>query len=348
MHANEVSILSRSVNEKCDHHSYNSHRMLFSYYPSVFILKPGQMLHINKGRLHAFRKMSISSLPEEDCHSYLRSQLIKEENLFKEEICVSVAWDWMFRGVSVNGIHNELENTLTCAKLAREHGRQSLAIIENAIFSLAKQLLADKLGNDINIPIKHANAFHNKREQTIDILKGIEPSLSKIVNRNEESYNNIMSSCKSIKISAIPNAWENPDVFPLDAYGSSDYCCKLCYKELANMYLHCEGCDNLLNKDFNICSECYLGKKHMANIQMHPQKKKKHATLNHTGSMIFERSSRCPCKNGPTCTTCHFCLGCSCKCHQEFSLNFRFMRMNEEKVLLNSIKGIIDDGLMWL
>jgi hypothetical protein len=66
------------------------------YYPSVFILKPGQFVHINKGRLHAFRKMSPAALPPSDCHFTLRSQLIADENLVStEQICVSVAWDWM-------------------------------------------------------------------------------------------------------------------------------------------------------------------------------------------------------------------------------------------------------------
>jgi hypothetical protein len=67
-----------------------------NYYPSVFILKPGQFVHINKGRLHAFRKMSPTQLHPSDCHFALRSKLIDEDKLgFAEQICVSVAWDWM-------------------------------------------------------------------------------------------------------------------------------------------------------------------------------------------------------------------------------------------------------------
>ena len=40
------------------------------YCPSVFVLKAEQYLHINKGRLHAFRKL--------------------------QDFCFSIAWDWMF------------------------------------------------------------------------------------------------------------------------------------------------------------------------------------------------------------------------------------------------------------
>ncbi len=49
---------------------------LNSYYPCVFILKPGQFLHINKGRLHAFRKAGCDPVDPKDCHSHLREELI--------------------------------------------------------------------------------------------------------------------------------------------------------------------------------------------------------------------------------------------------------------------------------
>ena len=48
------------------------------YCPTVCIVKPGQLIHINKGRLHAFRKMSISPLPDDDCHKDLREALIED------------------------------------------------------------------------------------------------------------------------------------------------------------------------------------------------------------------------------------------------------------------------------
>ena len=70
---------------------------MFSYEPSVFILGPGEHLHINKGRLHAFRKMTFEQLPESDCHCLLRQQKIAElqaQGLTKAPICISVAYDW--------------------------------------------------------------------------------------------------------------------------------------------------------------------------------------------------------------------------------------------------------------
>jgi hypothetical protein len=67
------------------------------YCPSVFILKPGEHLHINKGRLHAFRKMTFDELPENDCHAQLRKNMIlelKAQNIHRPPLCISVAFDW--------------------------------------------------------------------------------------------------------------------------------------------------------------------------------------------------------------------------------------------------------------
>ena len=114
-----------------------------SYYPCLFVLKPGQLLHINKGRLHAFRKMSCSQLEANDCHSAIRPQVIKDFNITKDVVCMSVAWDWMYRGNTCEGIKEEVVQTLDSVKLARDHNTQILAIpqlsiIETAKFHLAK------------------------------------------------------------------------------------------------------------------------------------------------------------------------------------------------------------------
>ena len=100
------------------------------YCPSVFILKPGQMVHINKGRLHAFRKLSTSSLYVTDCHHDLRQNL-QESIGNTEQLCFSIAWDWMFKGVTSEGINREISSILECVRLNSAHNLQSLAIPEN-------------------------------------------------------------------------------------------------------------------------------------------------------------------------------------------------------------------------
>ena len=68
-----------------------------SYCPSVFILKPGLHVLINKGRLHAFRKMTFDELPKTDCHAAQRSELVamlKEKEIDHAPLRISIAHDW--------------------------------------------------------------------------------------------------------------------------------------------------------------------------------------------------------------------------------------------------------------
>ena len=69
-----------------------------SYCPSVFVLKPGQHVMINKWRLNAFRKMTFDELPNTDCHAAQRSELVamlKDEKKFdRAPLCISIAYDW--------------------------------------------------------------------------------------------------------------------------------------------------------------------------------------------------------------------------------------------------------------
>lgn len=109
-----------------------------NYYPCVFILKPGQLLHINKGRLHAFRKMSRSPLDQNDCHYKLRREIVNLNSITDERWCMSVAWDWMFLGDSIKGINEEVISTLECAQLLQLEGKQSLAIPQLCLIELAK------------------------------------------------------------------------------------------------------------------------------------------------------------------------------------------------------------------
>ena len=68
-----------------------------SYCPSVFILKLGQHVLINKGRLHAFRKVTFDELPNTDCHAAQRDELVamlKEKEIDRAPLCLSIAYDW--------------------------------------------------------------------------------------------------------------------------------------------------------------------------------------------------------------------------------------------------------------
>lgn len=168
------------------------------YYPSVFILKAGQLVHINKGRLHAFRKLAPSALPDTDCHSDLRNQVLQTKEKPTEDICFSVAWDWMFKGVTSDGINREVSGILECSRLNREHHLQSLAIPEASLLFLAKENIAKYRTESKNgastaslfqLAIPQHPSVERSEPDAATVLQGILPSLHYVVNRHNSAVN---------------------------------------------------------------------------------------------------------------------------------------------------------------
>lgn len=220
-----------------------------NYYPSVFILKPGQFVHINKGRLHAFRKMSTSNLPPTDCHSKLRQKNIEKLKLgTSEQICISVAWDWMYRGVTSEGINREIVSTLDCAELLRHHRTQSLAIPETAILHMASHFVSEyehEQEQEKSVPlsairgretsflpsqglssdyVRFGSLLSYRGPSSIDVLRGLLEPLRCIVNKHNKTIEKakdqerIQQEGDRMKISIAdkPDTWQNPSTFALD------------------------------------------------------------------------------------------------------------------------------------
>ena len=217
------------------------HIYTFRYYPSVFVLKPGQVVHINKGRLHAFRKLAPAVLQDTDCHYELRNDVLETKESMTEDLCFSIAWDWMFKGVTSEGINREVSSILECSRLNREHDLASLAIPETTLLFLAKENIAKyqlevKASNPVgkslfamNIP-SHQPASKSEPDAKT-VLQGILPSIQYVVNRHnssvkfsrewEKKTKHVRDSWR-VSIDSKPNTWQDPGTFTLDPYVS--YC----------------------------------------------------------------------------------------------------------------------------
>ena len=239
--------------------------------------------------------MSTSNLPESDCHAERRRNLTESKDIAGEEkLCVSIAWDWMYRGVTPAGINREVCTVLEGSTLNRVNNVTSLAIPELALLQMAKTIPARSLDTAHGISFLGALDKKEKQHSLYDstkeeICRGIYPGLSIVVGQHINALN--VEESKStekgerLSIAKIPDTQENPQTCPLDPYGDSDFTCKLCRKELSNVYFHCDGCEKLLSKDFNICRGCYLQGNYKIKFQMHPSNPKRHATLNHMGEL---------------------------------------------------------------
>ena len=87
-----------------------------------------------------------------------------------------------------------------------------------------------------------------------NILRGMLPALQFVVRHVE-------ASVLQAKLPEVgdPHSSQNLDLFPIDPYGTSDYSCSICYQELCNTYMHCQGCERLLRRDYHVCRVSRLG-----------------------------------------------------------------------------------------
>ena len=125
----------------------------------------------------------------------------------------------------------------------------TLTLLFRALLFLAKENIAKhqlearaSAGNSLfamNIP-SHSSRGSKAEPDATTVLRGILPSLQYVVNRHdgsvkfwkkgEKQTRNTSDSWK-VSIDSKPNTWQDPETFPLDPYGASDFFCKCCSEE---------------------------------------------------------------------------------------------------------------------
>jgi hypothetical protein len=307
-----------------------------SYCPTVFILEPGQMVHINKGRLHAFRKMSTQELEVTDCHATLRAELLGKVPLRKEQVCFSIAWDWMYRGVTERGIAREVAAVMTCASLNRLRSIKSLGAVETVLLHLSRAVCDREEAHEGEHPYQPSKKV---------ICRGIVPGLQLVVQEHKSMMEVARANTKTegtrdlLEFVEITDADRDPIASPIDAYGR-DYTCRKCLRELSNIYCHCTGCESLFNVDYNLCVGCHDAQEYKTNVVIGACKDQ-HSGHMHTGKFSVKT---CNCKPSPyeaKCPECLLCARCCCKCHTNFSVRCRFFKDGDEAKLL---KRVQDEG----
>lgn len=195
-----------------------------------------------------------------------------------------------------------------------------------------------------------------------DILNGLLPSLSYVVSKDEKWF----TECPATKRDK-PDSHMNLMTFPMNPYEDAGYYCTICHIELANTFLHCQGCENLLQFDFNVCVPCYEAKQHLQCIDVKPLLTKdadrfKNSACGHIAVACDERvhvamTCRCCCHGtskskrlkgekieGLRCIFCKQCRNCNCTCHTEFIVHRRFWDSSKLKALLASVEKLVGHG----
>ena len=159
----------------------------------------------------------------------------------------------MFLGLSDMAINRQVAFILESANQCRKEKVGCLAIPRAAIIKLAYTLAED--GRDEN----DSDDEFDYLPSTIDIARGILPSLQYVIDE-EVKKSGVKTDRKTEKTDSQINSLNRPNM--VDPYGN-DYFCILCKTELFNLYYSCEGCEDLLDKEYNICFRCYNEKEYL-------------------------------------------------------------------------------------
>lgn len=214
------------------------------YCPVVLILGPGELLHINKGRLHAFRKLDLNrKLPETDCHHEMRLDMkgkLKQDSASKP--CMSIAWDYNYIGISARGRANSMLDAF------RSERRNSY----NADLSL---------GSGGYFRYNYANSvLAQMNENTGKILPGICLSLQYLLQKMKLEETIVQEHMAHPQFIPLATKVKFEEVKEEPYFSGKDYTCGFCNGEIISVFMQCEKCE-LLGEDLYTCAWCIATKR---------------------------------------------------------------------------------------
>lgn len=222
--------------------------------PTCFSLREGELVHINKARLHAFRKIEMpTGQSTSNCSNPTRSNI----RPFPSNVCVSVAWDWTFQGFSAKGVFEEARTALENAASNQILRAHSLGIPKTCAIMAASSSLSlfESLSRAEDSTKSKAGGIRNSNEGTgtvpggraLTILRGLcdvvkflrdeEDAATKFVlspsgvRLASESDHRILSRSQKRKNYKVTprcvDTWIASET-PVDPYGVEGFQCKSC------------------------------------------------------------------------------------------------------------------------
>lgn len=249
----------------------------------------------------------------------------------------------MFAGVTAEGINRELAYTLESAALCRQHGVRALAPIELGVLALL-QGLGLEADNQLDMPFLPGVALPGEdtaSQNRLTLLRGMLPSIRHVVEMNidAESYLRSLPK-KALAFADTPDMSCNMETSSVDPR-ANDFYCKLCWAELSNIYLHCNGCENLLNSDFNVCVSCFQKQRHTTFHQINKKIDAKLTFFNHVNTTM---AKKCNGSCVSECLKCKGCPSCKCKCHSKFTVHYRTILVRDAVSLLDKLDNEVQSN----
>lgn len=210
----------------------------------------------------------------------------------------------------------------------------SLAIPETAILAIAKQLPANVIPDTSNAFVVPES--NNECELSYwNLARGILPSLQYVTERDSKAL-----KWNHVPVADLPDTYPNSSGISINPF-SNNYFCHICSHELANTYFHCQGCEKILLKNFNICIKCFQEDAYRVNMEMNPNKVQPIASHIHHFGTPQDRCSHV----STECSECSVCGKCAlgtCKCHQTFERRCRFYTVERQQAIVEHCVRVVE------
>lgn len=218
----------------------------------LLILEPSQLLFIDAGRLHIFRKMGYTKLPETDPFHEMRKKYLHEDHfteLNSNRWSVAIAWDFVYIGIQKEGILRLATQKWLNSIYAARSGYGSQGCIETPLMILLT---------------KYGETSKETRKSTlmkrIDmLLNALEPLIYNIIKHQGDK----LPLRKNTGIGTVINTTlSNKYSVHREILASSliNFRCDSCSMHLSNHFLTCRTCLTYGDYTVDICTRCYKEK----------------------------------------------------------------------------------------
>ena len=246
-------------------------------------------------------------------------------------------------GLSPDGINREVSSILEWANICKYERANPLAIPEVAVYKMATLIPLDETERvDGDDKLEKGTV----KPSWTSMARGLLPSLRYLVNRDISNGRNDATNNRSRGTKGKPKTTDGNVIVPdcradnrgeyvVDAYDKTSYYCETCDCELSNLYFSCDGCVRLLNREFNLCFDCYHQEEYRRDVAMGPYntddesiplRTDRHHIADNVRRQIVRSEQKKEKRSGNVnlCYECNQKVDTECLCHEEFSKRLRF------------------------
>ncbi|CCI45398.1 unnamed protein product [Albugo candida] len=306
---------------------------------STVLVYEDEFININKGRMHFWR--------------VVESQYTNSKS---RSPCVFLTWEWIYQGVSQQGILTECWFAITCSRLASgRHHNPRRAIIEAvkrglAIVRCGFALTTDSV-KDIEqwsfAPVESLvipKVIQQRHDQMKMFLESLYPCLEAIIQEEMQYWGH-----EEVPLQAAVNITEDDD-------DASNFVCDLCDRDLINGHQLCLGClacsqqnhpRQIQYKPTRLCFQCHSNhpkehhRKRLTQLRLLQLPLMTSAALLNS-SVVLQNPLMCECEAAVRCASCTACVLCECSCHTRFQIRYRLATPGTLERLKKDVKCVIE------